>query len=81
MSVQLRCVKCNGVLREIRLQNLADPLVNDHVAYQCPNCGEVNKPPFRTSAPVPTHEEQVITLLTEIRDELRDLNNRYVAGA
>ena len=55
MSLVLRCVKCSSMLLETK------------VGPWCPIC----KAKPAASKDEPDFEEQVITVLTEIRDELR----------
>lgn len=74
MSVVLRCVKCSGVLEERHRPE------GRGLANWCPNCQEFieeksDATPADRSKPDPTWEDRVETLLTEIRDELRELNS------
>ena len=62
MSLFLRCVKCNAILLE------------KPTGLFCPNCNETHdhSKTAPSTDPQPSWEDKVVSLLTEIRDALRD---------
>lgn len=69
MSVVLKCVKCNGVLERATL---------DPAKLWCPRCAvefDNTKPQTSELKRDPSYEEQSLSLLREILDELRAFNS------
>jgi phage FluMu protein Com len=65
LSVVLRCVKCNIVLETV--------VTDGNTKIYCPVCKDYLG--AKKGVESGTFEDQAITLLTEIRDELKELNS------